>query len=271
MKKHIPNFFTLCNAACGFLGLVAVLYFSKVEYAALFMIGGLVFDFLDGMVARLLKVSGELGKQLDSLADAITFGALPGAMVFDMLCASEWALAAAFIPVFSVLRLGKFNLDTRQVEGFIGLATPAHSIFWLGLVLHFWWEMKMEYANTLTQVNEASERLAEALTTGNAAGIQLTSTSFTQTADAGPFWAVIILVMSLLMVSNIRMFSFKMKSLGWKGNEVRYTFLLLAAIASVVCIFLWQKPFLSLSVIILLYILISIINNLVSKKHEVQS
>jgi CDP-diacylglycerol--serine O-phosphatidyltransferase len=232
MKKHIPNFLTLCNVACGFCGLVAALYFTEIKIAALFMVIGLFFDFLDGMVARLLKVSGELGKQLDSLADAITFGALPGALVFEMLGGGEWALVAILIPVLSVLRLAKFNLDTRQSDSFIGLATPSHALFWMGLAGHF-----------------------------NGAGI----------TENLLLWAGGVLVMSALLVSNIPMFSFKLKSLKWTGNEVQFLFLGLAAVVACLCIFLWQIPFLSISIIILLYIIISIINNLFSKTHEVQS
>ena len=110
--RHIPNAITLGNAAFGFLGLVALLGDRDPYKAAMFMAIALVLDFLDGMSARLLKVSGEVGKQLDSLADAITFGALPGAFVYFMLEDTSFSWIAIVVPMFSVLRLAKFNLGT---------------------------------------------------------------------------------------------------------------------------------------------------------------
>ena len=236
VKGHIPNVLTLANVGCGFMALVALLHHHEVKLAALLMAISLVLDFLDGMLARLLGVSGELGKQLDSLADGITFGALPGAFVYHMLEDTPYWWAAILVPMFSVLRLGKFNLDTRQSDGFIGLNTPANAIFWAGLVLSF----DELLGGIVTQRLELSI-------------------------------ASLALVTSLLLVSEIPMFSFKVKNLGWKGNEVRYLFLICAAALIIFSVIRLEMYFVPVPIIILLYLIFSIINNLLAKRHEIQS
>jgi len=234
MKKHIPNFFTLANAGFGFLGIVTVLQSKDLYLAALFMGLGLVCDFLDGFLARLMKVSGELGKQLDSLADVITFGALPGAIVYYLLGDCDFAWLAIVVPIFSVLRLGKFNLDTRQTEDFIGLPTPSHALFWLGI------------------------------------GLVIYDLSIPNPIKPGVIAATAIAT-SLLTVSPIRMFSFKFKHFKWTGNQIRFVFIALIFLVIILNLIFVQWYSLCLPIIILLYILISIINNLFSTKHEVQS
>jgi CDP-diacylglycerol--serine O-phosphatidyltransferase len=140
----VPNMLTLFNLISG----VKAIYFAfgnNIQTALLLMIVGGVFDFFDGFVARLLKVSGELGKQLDSLADLISFGLLPGVMVFTVqrelilnnaggfneLSPLNWIylISPILIPVFSAIRLGKFNIDTRQTSSFLGLPTPGNALF----------------------------------------------------------------------------------------------------------------------------------------------
>lgn len=234
MKKHIPNFFTLANAGFGFLGIVAVLQFGDLYLAALFMALGLACDFLDGLLARALKVSGELGKQLDSLADAISFGVLPGAIVYYLLADWDFAFLAMVIPVFSVLRLAKFNLDVRQTEHFIGLATPSHALLWLGIGLVIY---DLEVPNPVPPSVIAAAAIAT----------------------------------SLMTVSPIPMFSFKFKHFKWSGNEIRFVFIAIVLLVIILNLIFVQWYSLCLPIIILLYILISIINNLFSTKHEVQS
>jgi CDP-diacylglycerol--serine O-phosphatidyltransferase len=163
--------------------------------ALLFIVIGAVFDFFDGMVARLLHVSSPIGKELDSLADDITFGFAPSAIIFSYLSAltanSQWPIAflAFIMAAFSALRLAKFNLDERQALGFIGLPTPANALFWGALIggLH-----------------------------GNEIYFE------------GMEWCIIvgILISSYLLISEIPMFALKFKTWGWKGNKIKYIFLL---------------------------------------------
>ena len=146
IKKHIPNAITCCNLFSGCVACVMA-FSGNFEYAMLFIVLGAVFDFFDGMVARLLGVSSPLGVQMDSLADDITFGLAPATVIFsfmkeDLLYPSflgEFAhilpYLAFLIAVFSACRLAKFNVDTRQTTSFIGLPTPANALFWSSLIV----------------------------------------------------------------------------------------------------------------------------------------
>ena len=194
LKKHIPNTITCCNLISG---CIATYFAFQGDYrtALLFIIIGAVFDFFDGMVARLLHVSSPIGKELDSLADDITFGFAPSAIIFSYLSAltanSQWPIAflAFIMAAFSALRLAKFNLDERQALGFIGLPTPANALFWGALI-------------------------------GGLHGNQL--------YFEGMEWCIIvgIFISSYLLISEIPMFALKFKTWGWKGNEIKYIFLL---------------------------------------------
>jgi CDP-diacylglycerol--serine O-phosphatidyltransferase len=174
---------------------------SNYEVALLFIILGAVFDFFDGMLARLLNVSGPLGKELDSLADDITFGFAPSAIVFSlfkevqypefMSGVSEYFPYTAFIiAAFSALRLGKFNIDPRQSSSFIGLPTPANALFWGSLVV--------------------------------GAHSYLVSDSFNAI-----YLFILVILMSYLLVAELPMFSLKFKNLSWRDNKVSYIFLLI--------------------------------------------
>ena len=167
----------------------------------------LLADFGDGLAARLLKQSSPIGKELDSLADVISFGAVPAAIFYLLLCKSLGIEALDFgnpetylpalgfvITAFSALRLAKFNIDTRQTENFIGLNTPANSIFSLGLLM---------------TVEQNSFGLSPFL-------LKL------------PFLLILISLLSYLLISEIPIFSFKFKKLTWKGNEHRFIFLFLS-------------------------------------------
>ena len=194
MKKHIPNTITCCNLISG---CIATYWAFQGDYrlALLFIVIGAVFDFFDGMTARLLHVSSPIGKELDSLADDITFGFAPSAIVFSFLSPLTTQLSpyipylAFVMAAFSALRLAKFNLDERQALGFIGLPTPANALFWGSLIVG------------------AGQYIAPL-----------------------PYMAYIILigtfVSCFLLISEIPMFALKFKSWGWKGNEVKYIFLL---------------------------------------------
>ena len=193
MKKHIPNTITCLNLISG---CIATYWAFQGDYkmALLFIVIGAVFDFFDGMSARLLHVSSPIGKELDSLADCITFGFAPSAIVFSFLCTFHIHLLflpflAFIMAAFSALRLAKFNLDERQALGFIGLTTPANALFWGALIVGL------------------GDHIA---TLPYAVYIMLTG----------------VMISSWLLVSEIPMFALKFKTWGWKGNEVKYIFLL---------------------------------------------
>ena len=193
IKKHIPNTITCCNLISGCIA-TWFAFESDFTMALLFIVIGAVFDFFDGLVARLLHVSSPIGKELDSLADDITFGFAPSAIVFSYLCTFHIHLPiipflAFIMAAFSALRLAKFNLDERQALGFIGLPTPANALFWGSLVL----------------------------------GLQEYNIYF-----EGMEWAVLVgtFISSYLLIAEIPMFALKFKTWGWKGNEIKYIFIL---------------------------------------------
>ena len=198
IKKHIPNTITCCTLISG---CIATYFAFQSDYymALLFIVIGAVFDFFDGMSARLLHVSSPIGKELDSLADDITFGFAPSAIVFSFLCSfhihQAWVPFLAFImAAFSALRLAKFNLDERQSLGFIGLPTPANALFWGSLIARLDFQRWFE------------------------------------PYSIPDFWFYIILallpVSCYLLVAEIPMFALKFKTWGWRGNEVKYIFIL---------------------------------------------
>jgi CDP-diacylglycerol--serine O-phosphatidyltransferase len=194
LKKHIPNTITCLNLISG---CIATYWAFQGDYtlALLFIVIGAVFDFFDGMVARLLHVSSPIGKELDSLADDITFGFAPSAIVFSFLSPLTSHLSpllpylAFVMAAFSALRLAKFNLDERQALGFIGLPTPANALFWGSLIVGL--------GNTLATLPYAPWIIL-----------------------AGTF------ISCYLLVSEIPMFALKFKTWGWQGNQVKYLFLL---------------------------------------------
>ena len=194
IKKHIPNTITCCNLISGCIATYYA-FQAAFELALLFIVIGAVFDFFDGMVARLLHVSSPIGKELDSLADDITFGFAPSAIVFEYLRPETELLPfiVFVMAAFSALRLAKFNLDERQALGFIGLPTPANALFWGALI------------------------------TG--AGEWMKSAPF-----IGPNLSLVILagvfISCWLLIAEIPMFALKFKHWGWKGNEIKYFFIL---------------------------------------------
>jgi len=223
LKKHIPNTITCLNLVSG---CIATYFAFQADYqmALLFIVIGAVFDFFDGMVARLLHVSSPIGKELDSLADDITFGFAPSAIVFSYLCSFHihlvWLPFLAFlIAAFSALRLAKFNLDERQALGFIGLPTPANALFWGSLIVGL--------GNSISTLPYA-------------------------------VWMILagVLVSSWLLVSEVPMFALKFKTWGWKGNEVKYIFLL-------TCIpLVLLLGIIGLAAIIAWYVILSVIHTL---------
>lgn len=198
MKKHIPNSITCCNLISGCIA-TAFAFTGDIEVALLWIIIGAVFDFFDGMTARLLHVSSPIGKELDSLADDITFGVAPSTIIFSQLQLMSYPdileplrpylpFVAYIMAAFSALRLAKFNLDERQALGFIGLPTPANALFWGSLLVGIGEQM---YYRPWTLY----------------------------------LILIGILASSWLLVSEIPMFALKFKHWGVKGNEVKYLFL----------------------------------------------
>lgn len=235
MKRHIPNTITCCNLLSG---CVAIHFALQMHYdlALYAIIIGAVFDFFDGFAARLLGVSSPIGKELDSLADDVTFGVAPATIVYALLSevvdgALPGSALAPYLPyvayiiaAFSALRLAKFNLDERQTTSFIGLPTPANTLFWAALAVgaHQWL-----VAN-----------------------------------PACSFWLLLvgIVLSSWLLVSEVPMFALKFKSFGWKGNGLRYVFALVSILLLI--LFSWT----AFSFIIILYVLVSVISNFVESR-----
>lgn len=216
MKKHIPNIITCLNLLSGCIGILMLL---KGDYYTAFIcvFASGVFDFFDGFVARLLNVKGLMGKELDSLADVISFGLQPAILMYVMfqkVTTNEYLPYLGFlIVVFSALRLAKFNIDERQTSDFIGLNTPMNTFFIFSLPF----------------IGEIYPNLIYS-----------------------PYILIgITVIMSLLLVSELKLFSMKLSSLAWADNKFKYIFLIL----SVLLIILFKLV--SVPIILLLYILFS--------------
>lgn len=241
MKKHIPNTITCCNLICGCIA-TCFAFHHLFDLAFLFILAGAFFDFFDGMSARALGVSGKMGVELDSLADMVTFGVAPSAMIFTLfsqvpypLFLANWfgfkilPFSAFLIAAFSALRLAKFNIDERQHMGFIGMPTPANAIFWASLIC-------------------SSEAW-------------LTSKNF------NTFFLVAFIVMfSWLLVCEIPMFALKFKNMTWADNKIKFIFLfavlLILTISAIIGITdgaLWQNMSRGVSLIILTYLAMSLV------------
>jgi len=228
MRAAIPNIITLCNLAMGCLA-VKFLFEGEPLLAVICSGIGLLADFLDGAVARILKVSSELGKQLDSLADMVSFGVVPGVILYYLLSKNvEFAYIGFLVTLLSAVRLGKFNLDTRQSDQFIGLPTPACTIFIIGLLLIH------EFDSFGLKDFIIQPYLLIATT----------------------------IIFSYLLVAEIPLFSLKFKHLKWKDNEIRFIF---AASSVLLLIFLREV---GLVLAILLYLILSIVSNVFKKKER---
>lgn len=246
IKKQIANCITLANLLCGVLSVYCI-YHNPVKApfvaAALLIILGAIFDFFDGFVARLLKVSSSIGKELDSLADVVTFGLAPSLLMVEIVKDTTDTPYIHLIPLCMVLmsayRLAKFNTDERQTTSFIGLPTPANALLWLSVPLlqnlaykkiHLWGlydeQMYMAIVNFLSN----------------------------------PYFICIgSIIMSVLLVSEVPMFSLKFKNFSWKDNKIKFGFLLIC-IALLFILNCFAIPF-----IVLTYIIVSIITNLIKK------
>ena len=224
IRNNIPNAITSLNLLCGSFACIAAFRclepscggLKGYELAFVFIAVAALADFFDGLVARLLHAVSGIGKELDSLADLVSFGLAPAMVLYNLMLehgAGHWALLAMLLPVFGALRLARFNVDTNQATTFTGLPIPANAIFWIGFTAWY-------------------------------------------AAHPVPLWAVLafVIVLSLLMVCNLRMFSLKMHNLSsLKQNWAQYL-LVVAAVAFIVFLGL---P--GLAAVIALYVLLSII------------
>ncbi|MBN1387810.1 MAG: CDP-diacylglycerol--serine O-phosphatidyltransferase [Bacteroidales bacterium] len=232
MKKQIPNFLTLLNLVSGFIAIILIMQ-GNLRLSVWFLTASLIFDFGDGLAARLLDAYSDIGLQLDSLADMVSFGVAPGLIMYQLILSAEGADSIAMylqyipvlIPAFSGLRLARFNIDKAQSDHFRGLPTPGNAFFIISLVF------AGEYGESQLIDNLVNSRIVLSFLT---------------------------VLFSTLMITGIPMFSFKFRHLRFKGNELRIVFLgssvLLIAGAG----------FASLPLIIIIYIIVSIIWALIS-------
>ncbi len=238
-KKHIPNFVTSLNLISGCLSVIMAFNDNLVISAYLIALAS-IFDLADGLLARLLNAKSDFGKQFDSLADIVSFGIAPGIIMFQLISKSPdlpslyilntnlIPYIAIIIPLFSALRLAKFNIDDNQKDSFTGLPTPASAIFIASLPL-------IIYA-------------------------QNTDNCILNFIYNPYFLIIITIVLSYLLVSPLPLFSFKFKNLKWTENKMRYIFLTVSVILFILFCFM-AIPF-----IIVLYIVLSIAENLIKAK-----
>lgn len=197
----LPNILTLCNLLCGAAAAVSALRFENLQWPLLFIVMAAVFDFLDGFAARLFKSYSPLGKELDSLADCVSFGFAPSAILLNIYEASggvePWGYLVFVLAAFSALRLAKFNIDENQSTQFIGMPTPAAALM--------------------------------VASSGYLVGTGMYAVN--------PWFAVLLaFVLSYLLVCKVPMFALKFKHYGFRGNEVRYIF----AGCAVVALIIWK-------------------------------
>ena len=234
ITKHIPNSVTCLNLFSGCIACVMA-FEAKYELALFFIILSAIFDFFDGMLARLLNAPSKIGKELDSLADDVSFGVAPALIVFTFMkephlqypeflegLRSYIPYIAFLIAVFSAVRLAKFNVDERQTSSFIGLPTPANALFWASLIVGSG-SFLLNYTNVIAII-------------------------------------VLILLSSWLLVAEIPMFSLKFKNLSWASNKVSYIFLFV----SIILLVIFRLS--GLAAVISWYILLSLLTQFKEKK-----
>jgi CDP-diacylglycerol--serine O-phosphatidyltransferase len=229
MKKHVPNLITSLNVISGTAAIFMIARGDLAPAVTLVLLA-MVFDFFDGLVARLLHVKSELGKELDSLADVVSFGVAPAmlahALIRDALPETGWLIFLPVImPAFSAYRLAKFNLDTRQASSFIGMPTPAHALFWVAL-----WFARQH-------------------------------TPALYDACWGSPWVLAgcVVLFSVLLVSGLPMFSLKIASFAWEANRWRYLYFA----AALLSLLFFREG--AISFLIPLYVFFSVLSALPGK------
>lgn len=242
MKNYIPNTITSLNLVFGVLAIFRASE-GDINTAAWFILVAAVMDFFDGFAARWLKAYSATGEQLDSLADLISFGMAPAVIAYAFIEQADislnilgYSLSLAFIvvllPLFAALRLARFNVDQAQRDAFTGVPVPATALFFAGLALSA--SHTASYPEFISMIGRL--------------------------AFSGWLMVLLVVVFAFFMVMPVSMFSLKMKSFSWKGNEVKYGFI----IVSLLLVVLFQVA--ALPVIIMVYVITGIINNAVSKK-----
>lgn len=228
--KAIPNLLTLLNISCGIVGIILVLK-GDLKMACQLIWLAVLFDFSDGFSARLLKAQSEIGKQLDSLADLVSFGVLPGFVYYQLFSQMEvsdpFIYSFLSVPLLSAIRLAKFNIDENQTDEFIGLSTTAHAIFISSLV--FAW-LEQDY--------------------------------FTKLLGSPFVWLTLMVIGSILLVSPIRLLALKFKSFSLTENWIKY---LLIMIGLTLMIMLKAG---GLAMAIIAYILLSVVYNVSRNKNQ---
>lgn len=232
IRRNIPNALTCGNLLCGCIGVVEAFH-NNLILSCLLIGVALIFDFLDGFIARLLKVTSPIGRDLDSLADMVTFGLLPAIILYQLLMQSIpdllgiWKAYPAFIiAIFSAIRLAKFNNDPRQSDSFIGVPTPANAMLFasLPLIVHtesaFWKDIIINTNNLL----------------------------------------ILSAVMSYALVMELPLIALKFKQFGWKGNESRFILI------GVSILLIATLKFLAVPAILIVFVLLSIADNVRKKR-----
>jgi CDP-diacylglycerol--serine O-phosphatidyltransferase len=224
IRRNIPNTITCLNLLCGCIALVFISQ-GVLYVASWFVLGAAVADFFDGMAARFLNVKSPIGKELDSLADMVSFGVVPGMMLVNLIRDPVFCWIGLLVPIFAALRLAKFNIDESQTTYFIGLPSPANALFIISFPLII---NRQEY----WQMFYLSDK-------------ELSIYIFSGIA----------IICSALMVMPFRLFSMKMKDMSWANNKVRYIFVILSVIT--LALFGYE----AIPIVMVLYVLLSVIGN----------
>lgn len=229
--KNVPNIITCLNLLSGCMACVMVLKFGSYTGGFIFIALAAVFDFMDGLTARILKAYSRIGAELDSLADVISFGLAPGYIAYtyldsvvDLVSFPALPFIAFLIPIFSAIRLAKFNVDTRQTNHFLGLPVPANALFWSSFIP------------------------------------SLSLFSFDKPIFPIILILILLILFCLLMVSEIPMFALKFKNYNWKDNKWAYS-LLLFSILILIIFYNIGATLMGVSIIIILFIIMSLIKN----------
>jgi len=236
MKRHIPNLFTLLNLACGTVAIIFTLE-GQWQWAVYLVLAASLFDFLDGFAARMLKAFSETGKQLDSLADMITFGVLPAVFIYTIFKSIsqdqagtntfQWIMMGSvlIVPAFSAIRLARFNVEKTDEPFFLGLPTPAHTLFWTGL----FWQFMQDGLLFGTPLNQFF------------------------------LWAI-MLIMAFHLILPVPMYTLKFENFRIRGNLIPYLILVSAVLI------LLLTGLSGLSLVVLTYILLSLLNLLLQTR-----
>jgi CDP-diacylglycerol---serine O-phosphatidyltransferase len=249
--KQLPNMITLGNLLCGSAAVVLAGTSEAgssepLRWACYLIFLAAILDFFDGMIARLVGADSAMGRELDSLADVVSFGLVPSVIaLYSSLIIYNYNPAISLLPFLLVIgaawRLARFNTDPSQSEYFKGLPAPANGIFWASVVL--WHQDYLGGIDTLS--------------------------------DPGPsvdlYYAIGIVIMFLLMVSKLKLLNFKPKGLAWKGNESRYVIAAGSVLSIAICQIVFSSLYAGIVLSLLLYLIISLIHYYILKPHEIQS